>query len=249
MAVEPHGIGCVLSAALAAYLAQDCTLSQAVRRSEEFISRILSFCQAIGEGRKVADPLLNLYNASEELTVIESIQASLKIIREHESAFLPYIAEVGTQIAMALPYPTTLGDVAAVEGRLRREAHAIRTTGHVKFGASSHMARVILSCIRHNPMIRAAMNLHYGDDLLRGFERVGFTVSTFDRRLEPAEVKQIEGATLSWGVEQAIRAAGQVTDVIYDLGDIEREPMIRILGSDAEEVVMKALKGISRSSV
>jgi len=238
-----HGLGCTLSSALTAYLAQSHPLPQAFRKSEEFIRRVLVFSKPVGEGLRVADPLIPLYNAAEEHTVVESVYNGLKIIQAHQEDFLCHIAEVGTQIAMALPYPLAPEDVAAVEGRLHREGQTLRIGGSVKFGVSSHMARVILTCIRHDLTIRAAMNLHYDGGLLKAFEEAGLTASTFDRRLEPAEVKRIEGATLSWGVEQAIRAAGRVTDLIYDLGDRDREPMIRILGRDAEEVVEKALKG------
>ncbi|MEM3737665.1 MAG: bifunctional hydroxymethylpyrimidine kinase/phosphomethylpyrimidine kinase [Candidatus Bathyarchaeia archaeon] len=243
--VEPHGIGCALSAALAVHLAQGYKLPQAVRRSEEFIDSLLSFCKPIGGGLRVADPLVPLYNEAERQMVVESIRLSLEIVKAHETKFLPYIAEVGTQIAMSLPYPTTLADVAAVDGRLKREACSIKISGSIKFGVSSHMARLILTCIHRNPTIRAAMNLHYEEGLLRALEKAGLTVSAFDRSLEPVETKQTEGATIIWGVERAVRVAGRVTDVIYDLGETGKEPMIRILGRNAEEVVEKALRGIN----
>jgi len=54
----------------------------------------------------------------------------------------------------------------------------------------------------------------------------------------------VEGSTLSWGVGEAIKAEGKVPDVIYDLGDVGKEPMIRVLGFSAMNVVEKTLSAI-----
>ncbi len=93
-------------------------------------------------------------------------------------------------------------------------------------------------------MKRAALNLHYDQDLVVAFKKLGRVVSSFDRRLEPPEVKAMEGGTLVWGVEEAIKAAGKVPDVVYDLGEVGKEPMIRVLGNSAMDVVEKALASI-----
>ncbi len=54
----------------------------------------------------------------------------------------------------------------------------------------------------------------------------------------------MEGGTLAWGVNEAIKTVGRVPDVIYDLGEVGKEPMIRVLGTSAKEVVEKALAPI-----
>jgi len=94
---------------------------------------------------------------------------------------------------------------------------------------------------------------------VEAFKKFGRVVSSFDRRLEPPEVKAMEGGTLVWGVEEAlkaeggtlvwgveeaIKAAGKVPDVVYDLGEVGKEPMIRVLGNSAMDVVEKALASI-----
>ncbi|MDH5713731.1 MAG: bifunctional hydroxymethylpyrimidine kinase/phosphomethylpyrimidine kinase, partial [Candidatus Bathyarchaeota archaeon] len=78
-------------------------------------------------------------------------------------------------------------------------------------------------------------------ELLRAFENTGCMVSSFDRKLEPPKAKALEGGTLVWGVEKAIRAVGKVPDVIFDFGEVGKEPMIRVLGASATSVVEKAL--------
>jgi len=71
-------------------------------------------------------------------------------------------------------------------------------------------------------------------------------VLSFDRKLEPPEVKAMEGRTLVWGVEEAIKATGRVPDVVYDLGEVGKEPMIRVLGNSAMDVVEKTLASMKQ---
>ncbi|MDH5663431.1 MAG: bifunctional hydroxymethylpyrimidine kinase/phosphomethylpyrimidine kinase, partial [Candidatus Bathyarchaeota archaeon] len=63
---------------------------------------------------------------------------------------------------------------------------------------------------------------------------------------EAPEVKAMEGGTLVWGVEEAIKAAGRVPDVVSDLGEVGKEPMIRVLGNSAMDVVEKALVSVKQ---
>ena len=154
------------------------------------------------------------------------------------------MAEVGTQVAMALPYASTKWHVAAVEGRIVKFGERAKAVGCVKFGVSDHVARIILTTMKHDPSKRAALNLRYDHDLVEAFKKLRRVVSSFERRIEPPEVKVMEGGTLVWGVEEAIKAVGKVPDVVYDLGEVGKEAMIRVLGNSATDVVEKALASI-----
>jgi len=241
--VEAHGGGCAFSAAITAYLALDHNVVEAVRKAEQFMQSAIMFGWRVGRGRVPVNPMAHLYNEAEKFQVLENVSAAARMVEEH-SEFLPYIAEVGTQVAMALPYASTAQQVAAVEGRILKFREKAKITGSVQFGASSHIARIILTAMKHDPSSRAALNLRYDPELVRAFEKTGCVVSSFDRKLEPSSVKVVEGGTLAWGVEKAIRAAGKVPDVIYDLGEVGKEPMIRMLGSSATSVVEKALTSV-----
>jgi len=41
-----------------------------------------------------------------------------------------------------------------------------------------------------------------------------------------------------------VKAAGRVPDAIYDLGEVGKEPMIRVLGTSATSLVEKVLAAI-----
>jgi len=238
--MEAHGGGCAFSAAIAAYLALDCDVVEAVTKAEEFMQNAIMFGLVVGEGRVPVNPMATLFNEAEKHRVLENVSKAVRMIEDHPE-FLPYMAEVGMQVAMALPYASTKWHVAAVEGRIVKLGGRAKAVGYVKFGASDHVARIVLTAMKHDPSKRAALNLRYDQDLVEAFKKTGRVVSSFDRRLEPPEVKAMEGGTLVWGVEEAIKAAGRVPDVVYDIGEVGKEPMIRVLGNSAMDVVEKAL--------
>ena len=87
------------------------------------------------------------------------------------------------------------------------------------------------------------MALCYEPKLIDCIRSLGFTVGEFDRRLEPLNVKEIEGSSLEWGTKNAIEAAGGIVpDIIFDRGDVGKEPVTRVLGSSPMDVAGKIIK-------
>src|SRR4030067_395773 len=75
-----------------------------------------------------------------------------------------------------------------------------------------------------------------------GWEKKVFFMGYFERRIEPKRVKEKEGSSLEWGVGEVLRKMKRIPDFIYDGGDVGKEPMIRVLGKNPEEVVNKIIK-------
>ncbi len=121
-------------------------------------------------------------------------------------------------------------------GRLRRVGNRMKASSPPEFGASSHLARYILTARRYDARVRAALNIAFNENFLVELEKIGLMISHYDRREEPLEIKEREGASVPWGVEQAVRRAGRVPDVICHKGDWGKEPMIVLLGKDAVEL-------------
>ena len=69
-------------------------------------------------------------------------------------------------------------------------------------------------------------------------KQAGFRIGFFDRKNEPKATK----STMEWGTRQAIKDLGFVPDIIYDLGGVGKEPMIRILGKSPKDVLLKTQK-------
>lgn len=244
--IQMHGSGCTFSAAIAAYLALGYRLHEAVSNAENFVKYAIAFSKKIGKGRVPVNSLALIRNEAEKFHVLNNVSKAVKII-EREPLFTPFIAEVGMQIGMALPYAAEERHVAAVKGRIVRCGKLPKAVGCVEYGASSHIARIIITAMKHDPSKRAALNLRYDARLIQAFRQLGFAVASFDRKHEPKEIKAKEGSTLSWGITEAIRKTGKVPEVVYDLGDVGKEPMIRVLGCSATKVVEKALKTIQQT--
>ena len=177
----------------------------------------------------------------DELTkVIKELKQALKEIKKCKN-FTDLIPEVGTNIAYALKDAKNITDVAAISGRIR---NAMEKSVFLspRFGASRHMACVILSIMSFDKEKRCAMNIKYDEKILDFCKEMGLSISFYDRREEPEEIKGKEGESLPWGIEQAVKRAGKVTDIIYDLGDWGKEPVIKIIGKNPKEVVDVAIR-------
>ena len=226
-----HGAGCTFSAALAAELAKGTTLHDAATSAKKFVYN------AILCGVKL--PNLIVVNQSsrkdaDRYFVLENVKEAVTMLKETPN-FKNHIPEVGTNIGMAIADAESEHDVAAVDGRIvsaREGVHA----GCVDFGVSSHVARLILTMMKHDKTKRSAINLKYSPELIEACEELGLTVSSFDRAKEPAGAK-----TMDWGVREASVVFSP--DVVYDLGAVGKEPMVRIFGNTAVEVASK-VKGI-----
>ena len=93
---------------------------------------------------------------------------------------------------------------------------------------------------------RAALNLKYSAEIVEACEAVGLTVSHYDRREEPEEIKRMEGMTTKWGAGEAVKRAGKTPDVIYHLGDWGKEPMVVLVGESATQVAGWAVRVMER---
>jgi hydroxymethylpyrimidine/phosphomethylpyrimidine kinase len=91
---------------------------------------------------------------------------------------------------------------------------------------------------------RSAMNIKYSNDILKICTAADLSIAAFDRKLEPKK-----RSTMEWGVKTAIKKMGMVPDIIYDKGGIGKEPMIRILGKNPQDVLNKLLSVVERTPV
>ena len=231
-----HGSGCTHSAVITAQLSKGATLIEAAHRAKEFVEHAITLSFKIGEGAAPVNQIGHVLADARRFRVIKNIEEALDLIRK-SPGFSEMIPEVGCNIAMGIPDASSVSDVAAVSGRivrLKNEPHAV---GCIAFGASSHIARIVLTSMHYNNLFRASMNIRYSEEALLACKDIGLSIVSFRREDEPEGV-----STMEWGVSDAIKRSGKVPDVIYDKGGIGKEAMIRLLGRDAVEVAGKAAK-------
>jgi hydroxymethylpyrimidine kinase/phosphomethylpyrimidine kinase len=238
-----HGGGCAYSAAITAYLARGLDLVEAVSRAKEFIVWAIKYGFKLGRGYCPVNPVAWIEIPAEKFRVLSSAKKAVELILENSNRVLKYTPEVGINVVEAVDpkYATSVDDVAGVRGRIVKAGSRLVAVGPVEFGASSHLARLVLEAMKVDPSVRGAVNIKYSEDLVARARSKGYVVVYVDRRLEPEEIRAVEGATLPWILREAVKKAGRVPDVIYDTGDIGKEPMIRVLGKTAVDAVSKLL--------
>jgi len=235
-----HGTGCSFSAAITANLAKGYNIEESIKIAKKFISTAIKYGVKIGHGHCPVNPISWIAIEAEKWKVYEELKMAVnKLLNDN---IIDLIPEVGMNFAYALPYPYAkeMKDVASVEGRIVRAGEKARG-GEIKFGSSRHLAKAILKAMEHNREMRAVMNIRYDKNILKKAKEI-FNISFYNRQQEPAKIKKQEGATIPWGIEQAIKRVGKVPDIIYHEGDIGKEPMILILGKNPEDVLKKLTK-------
>jgi len=234
-----HGSGCLLASAGAAGLAQGLSVPEAVNQARTLTAQALKYGLPLGRGTGPVNPYAPFARDLARLEVLTALQAAAARLEKEDLG--PLIPEVMTNLGYATPYPEGPQDVAAFPGRLRRGPQGLLIPAPPAFGASQHIAAVILTAMATHPELRSAMNIKFFQGLNDLAPLLHLRVASFDRGAEPPEIKAREGGTLAWGVASVLKPQEPPPDLIYDRGDWGKEPMIRILGPTPTSVAEKAL--------
>jgi hydroxymethylpyrimidine/phosphomethylpyrimidine kinase len=235
-----HGTGCTFASAIATLLARGDTVDEAVKKAKNFITMAIQSGLNLGKGHGPTNPSAYIVREMERYRVVQELKRAVKVLKEERVGHL--IPEVSSNLGYALPFAEGFEDVAAFPGRIVRFRDSATTYSDPEFGASRHVASIILTVMEFDPEYCSAMNIRYSRETVAQLRRKGFLVGQFDRRLEPKKVKKQEGSSLEWGVGEVLRKMKRVPDFIYDEGGVGKEPMIRVLGRNPMEVIQKILK-------
>lgn len=171
---------------------------------------------------------------------IENLKKGLEILTSSEE-FAFIVPEVRTNLVMAKIDAKTENDVAGIPGRITTFNGRAFACKEPEFGASSHMARMVLNVRKYDSTKRSAIDLKYHPQIIEICQKLGLKVSSYDRTYEPENIKNEEGGTIPWGVKESINKIGEVPDVIYHLGAWGKEPIVCLLAPDAIEAARTAV--------
>lgn len=242
-----HGTGCTFSAALATFLGQGLTVPMAVQEAKKFITRAIALGLNLGSGHGPTNHYAHVLRFMERENVLKDLQEAVQRLCSEPMGQL--IPEVRSNFGYALQGAFDHEDVAAIPGRISQVERRLLVCHDPAFGASRHIAKVVLAAMSYDPKMRSAMNIRYSKELVTSCRDLGLRVASFDRGQEPIEIKTREGSTLEWGTRQAIEDMGRVPDAVYDEGEKGKEPMIRILGKNPMEVAEKVLNILKASGL
>lgn len=224
-----RGTGCTYSTLIAGYLGLGVGMVDAVSRSRQDLQRAIEFTHYGPEGQG-----LRFYPTLKDQEK-ETWLFLQKAVSELTGTLPPSIVpEVGINIAYALPGAISTDMVCALDSRIIKKGHRTATLGTPTFGQDSHVAKIVLAVMKHDREFRSCMNIRYDKTTIERLGASELTISSFSRLDEPED-----GDTMTWGTDAAIRKRGSVPDVIYDEGDVGKEPMIRVLGRTPADVINK----------
>jgi predicted fused transcriptional regulator/phosphomethylpyrimidine kinase len=160
--------------------------------------------------------------------------------------FASIVPEVRVNLAYALPGAASPSDVAAVEGRITKAGGRPRASGLPAFGASDHMARLLIETMRRDPKLRAGINFAWTEELLGHLKRTGYAPVGIDRTREPDEVAGPDRASMPWKIGKLVETAGGVPRLFFESAGMGKEPLFVMLGESAVAVAEEACR-IARS--
>ncbi len=236
-----HGSGCLLATALAAHLANGLAVPAAVNRSRQLVQQALKYGLPLGQGVGPVNPYAFFARELARHAVLESLQtAAERLVAEDLS---PLIPEVMSDLGYAAPYPEGPEDVAAFPGRILKTPKGTLIPEPPAFGASRHMAAVILTAMKFFPHLRAAMTIKHVKGIEELAPKLHLRVGSFDPSQASPEIDTKERDP-AWGVLSVIkqlRSWEPPPDLIADKGGWGKEPLIWILSENPTLVVEKAL--------
>jgi len=159
--------------------------------------------------------------------------------------FTTILPEVRTNLVYAASDAKTPDDVVGIDGRITVLNNMPYAAGKPRFGASSHMARLILELMKVDSSIRAGINFVSTPELehwLKKYcEQKGWKYSTINRSKEPKKVIEKEGASMPWKIKEAIRSAhGEVPKIFNEFGAVGKEDLFVLVGKNPVAVATEA---------
>ncbi|MDD5008270.1 MAG: PfkB family carbohydrate kinase [Syntrophorhabdaceae bacterium] len=233
-----HGTGCSFSSSVLSYLVNDYPMKEAFLAAEQYTERLLKESYRIdADGYFYTSSGIANSKAAQKWEILNSLRRASKRLLQLNCIEL--VPEVQMNIGYAIMNAGGIEDIAAFPGRIGKRGDGIYFRGDPEFGASSHVARLILTYMRHYPYVRTCVNIRYDKAILARAKERNMYVVFFDRKKEPSKVRGAEGKSLDYLVDIILRRVKRPPDIIYDKGDTGKEPIIRLFARDPQELTEK----------
>jgi hydroxymethylpyrimidine kinase/phosphomethylpyrimidine kinase len=234
-----HGTGCTFASAIAAELAKGAEVTDAVRHAKAYITTAIRLAEPLGHGFGPTHHFGALYQQAARYDVLLEWEEGVTQLRRGGIAAL--MPEGQSNLGLALTHATMLPEVAAWEGGIVRVGEEIHPVGSPRFGASRHVATMILAAMRIDSKYRSAMNMRYGEDILQACQAAHLRLAPLVGPSAPGEAHGTEGMSGVAGIADVRLGMETVPDIIYNPGAMGQEAMVWVLGHNAVEVSRKVL--------
>ncbi|MFH1639669.1 MAG: thiamine-phosphate synthase family protein [Chloroflexota bacterium] len=177
--------------------------------------------------------------------VLGNVTRALAML-EDAPEFALMMPEVRVNMVYALPGAISPQDVVAIDGRITAVSGIIRAAGLPRFGASNHMARLMMEVRKYHAEFNAGINFRCDKDVIEVVQQYcmekGYRFGWIDRTKEPAEVAEKEGGSMPWKVKYLFDTCGGIPRFFYEGDGWGKEPLFVVLGKDAVEATGLALE-------
>ncbi len=169
----------------------------------------------------------------------EAISEVAEAVRRLESSgsFVSVMPEVSVNLACLAGESESADDIVAIPGRIVKVKNAARSMRGPEFGASRHMAMILLLVRKRKPEACACINLRYDRKMAGVLKRLHLGV------LEIGDYSRSDsGDPTAEALRRALADMRGKFDVVVDSGGKGVEPNVYLFAKGAQEVVDGALR-------
>jgi predicted fused transcriptional regulator/phosphomethylpyrimidine kinase/predicted transcriptional regulator len=159
---------------------------------------------------------------------------------ESTPEFYEMVPQVFSNIVMGIEGAKGTADVAGIPGRIVKIRGKVKALMDPEFGASSHLAKLLLVIMGRNPRYRALVNIRYDKGVLESIKKLNLKITVLRRETDfPGNEDQLfRFADRALGKDKSI-------NVLIDEGGFGIEPNAYIFGESASKLSDRVVR-ISR---
>jgi len=178
-------------------------------------------------GREPGRACMGMLREGGRIKVLEDLEKAIVYLRKHRIPHL--VPALKVNIASAIEMAEGTEDIASYPGRLPDRGGRISDPLPPEFGASRHLAPLLLAAMRSDPSLRSVISLAFNDTVRSALNESGQSFLELDRRSEK--------------LEDLLGNHGAGTSgIVVDPGDFGIEPCLYIFGSSPLEISARAVE-------
>ena len=120
--------------------------------------------------------------------------------------------------------------------------------GYPLFGSGAYSEKAIQSVQEFDITIRACIHLKYTEETIQFCQKAGLAVQSFNRANGPSDFDEMKDRGTLIAIQNNSNDGSNrhssrlVPDIIYETGDLSKEGIIRVFGTDAVDAALKVLR-------
>ncbi|MEO0101299.1 MAG: thiamine-phosphate synthase family protein [candidate division WOR-3 bacterium] len=175
------------------------------------------------------------------MNVIKELENQVNKLKR-EKKFTLLIPEVRTNFVYAKKKAKNIKDIAGVDGRITIVNNKPYPAGRIKFGASDHLARLLLMVRKYNPRYRSAINFKFDKEILKIVKKVvqgrKIKIGVIERKREPKKYQAKDKESMPWKIAYLYKKFQEIPQIFYETAGLGKEPLFVILGENPREIFL-----------